>query len=525
MQSVFKRRNYLYSLIAGACMVPAFAPLNIFPLAFLSLAALFYLVSLSNRRVHSVMLGWFFGVGLFGVGASWVYQSMHSFAQAPAVLAGFLTLAFVMVLALQIALFGWIISFFTKSLLILRLLLVYPAAWVLVEWFRGWFLTGFPWLYIGHSQSDTWLAHLAPIGGTLLVSWVGALVAAGLMALTNSPRVERYQQVGLPAANYVRTSEPMAHWNRVVGVLFLAILTSISWYVSTLQWTTATDKRIKVSLLQGNIAQDQKWLPEQRVPSVERYMQMTQANWDSDLIVWPETAIPGMFTQFNDFVLEPMQAGALTNNTRLVLGGFLQNEKGQFENSVIVLGDNTEYPDSYSKRHLVPLGEYIPLLKYLRWLERWMDIPYDNLTRGTEDGLLDINGLKAQVSICYEDAFGEEIIQDLPEADFLLNVTNDGWFSNSLQPYQHMQIARMRALETGRYLLRATNTGVSGIVDPQGKLVETVAPYTQGVVTGEIVAYAGSTPYVRFGNYPVVIGISGILLLMFLLVRFNRRIG
>jgi apolipoprotein N-acyltransferase len=220
-----------------------------------------------------------------------------------------------------------------------------------------------------------------------------------------------------------------------------------------------------------------------------------------------------------------MQAGALANNTRLVLGGFLQNEKGQFENSVIVLGDNTEYPDSYSKRHLVPLGEYIPLLKYLRWLERWMDIPYDNLTRGAEDGLLDINGLKAQVSICYEDAFGEEIIQDLPEADFLLNVTNDGWFSNSLQPYQHMQIARMRALETGRYLLRATNTGVSGIVDPQGKLVETVAPYTQGVVTGEIVAYAGSTPYVRFGNYPVVVGMSGILLLMFLLVRFNRRIG
>lgn len=525
MQSVFKRRNYLYSLIAGAAMVPAFSPLDLFPLSFLSLAALFYLVSLSNRRRQSVILGWCFGVGLFGVGASWVYQSMHSFAQAPAVLAGFLTLAFVMVLALQIALFGWLISFFTKSLLILRLLLVYPAVWVLVEWFRGWFLTGFPWLYMGHTQSDTWLAHWAPVGGTLLVSWVGALLAACLVAFSNSPSVERYRQVSLPAANYVRVSEPFSHWNRIVGSLLIVLLLGASWFVSTQQWTEATDKRLQVSLLQANIAQDQKWLPEQRAPSVERYMQMTRENWESDLIIWPETAIPGMFTQFNDLVLYPMQTEAKANNSRLILGGFIQNEQGHFENSVLVLGDDTEYPDSYSKRHLVPLGEYIPLLKYLRWLERWMDIPYDNLTRGSGDGLLEINGFKAQVSICYEDAFGEEIIEDLPEADFLVNVTNDGWFSNSLQPYQHMQIARMRALETGRYLLRATNTGVSGIVNPQGKIVETVAPYTQGVVTGEIEAYSGSTPYVRFGNYPVVIAAFSILLLMFVWVRLSRRIG
>ncbi len=524
MQQAFKTRYYLYSLIAGALLVLAFAPFNLFPIAYLAPAFLFYLMIKTNRRAQLVKLGWAFGVGLFGAGASWVFQSMHGFAQAPIVLAGFLTLLFVMGLALQLALFGWIAAHFTKSLLIIRLLLVYPCAWVFVEWIRGWLFTGFPWLLLGHSQVDTWLAGYVPIGGNLLLSLVTAVIAGAIVTILASSNAERFQKVNLPAANYVRVAEPLSHLSRVLGVVLVLSLVAGGWFTSHQAWVEDSGKTLKVSLLQANISQDQKWLPDQRGPSVERYMQMTRDNWQSDLIIWPETAIPGRFNEFTDAVINPMQQEALANKTKLVVGGFHQLPGGQFENSVIVLGDDTQPPDRYAKRHLVPLGEYIPLLQHLRWLERWMNIPYDNLARGSGDGLITIGDFKANVSICYEDVFGEEIIADLPEADFLINVTNDGWFSGSLQPYQHMQIARLRALETGRFLLRATNTGVSGIVDHKGKIISTVPAYEQGVVNGEIRILKGITPYVQYGNSLVVGGISILLLLGFLLARRNKNV-
>lgn len=522
MQYAFQKRYYLFSLIAGASLVLSLAPFNIFPVAYLAPAILFYLLLLSNRRAQAVKLGWAFGVGLFGTGASWVFQSMHGFAEAPLLLAAFLTFLFVLGLALQIALFGLIASFFGKALTIVRLLLIYPAAWVFVEWCRGWLFTGFPWLYLGHSQIDTWFAHYAPIGGSLLVSWITAVVAGAIVTVFTAQQAERFQQVNLPAANYVRVAEPLAHWNRGIAFVLAALLTGGAWYLSTKDWVKPTGEKLKVSLIQANIAQDQKWLPEQRVPSVELYMKLTRENWDSDLIIWPETAIPGRFPDFNDFVLAPMYQEALENKSNLVVGGFHETESGQFKNSTIVLGDDVDEVDLYSKRHLVPLGEYIPLLKYFRWLSKWMNIPYDNLSSGDEDGLLNIGKHRAQMSICYEDAFGEEMINDLPEADYLINVTNDGWFSGSLEPHQHMQIARFRALEAGRYLLRATNTGISGIVNQRGQILRTMPAYEQGVVTGEMMVLSGTTPYVKYGNYLVVTS-SFLLLLLSSVFVFIRR--
>ena len=524
MQYAFRKRYYLYSLLAGACLVLSLAPFNVFPIAYIAPAVLFYLLLRSNRRAHSVKLAWVFGVGLFGAGASWVFQSMHSFAQAPFLLAAFLTFLFVLGLALQIAVFGFIASFFGKCLVVTRLLIIYPAAWVFVEWCRGWLFTGFPWLYLGHSQIDTWFAHYAPVGGSLLVSWTTAIIAGALVTIVAGQNSERFHQVKLPAANYVRVSEPLSHWNRGIAISVVVVLTAGAWVLSVKNWVMPTEDALKVSLIQANIAQDEKWLPEQRVPSVERYMSMTREHWDSDLIIWPETAIPGRFSEFNDFVLAPMFQEAIETNTKLVVGGFHETESGQFKNSAIVLGDDVDEVDLYSKRHLVPLGEYIPLLKYFRWLDKWMNIPYDNLSSGGEDGLLNIGKHRAQVSICYEDAFGEEIINDLPEADYLINITNDGWFSGSFEPYQHMQIARFRALETGRYLLRATNTGVSGIINHRGKVVQTIPAYEQGVVSGDMMVFSGSTPYVKYGNYLVVILSVFLLLIMFAASRKDRNI-
>ena len=523
MQSVIKKRHYLMSLIAGACMVLSFAPLSIFPIAFISPAILFYLMLQTSRRRQLVGLGWAFGIGLFGVGASWVFQSMHSFAQAPVILAGGLTFLFVLVLALLIAFFGFIVSFFTNCLLIVRLLFVFPAAWVFVEWCRGWFLTGFPWLYAGHSQIDTWLAQYAPVGGILLVSWVTVIIAGGIVLLLAGSGAERVYSSGIPGAHFMRVEEPFANQSRFIGFTVIAALVAGGWGLTQLSWVKDSGDSLRASLIQANISQDQKWLPEQRVPSVERYMQMTRANWESDLIIWPETAVPGILAQYTDLVIKPMHTEAVENNSRIVLGGFHQSDDGQVLNSAMVVGETNSMMDVYSKRHLVPLGEYIPLLEYLQWLGRWMNIPFDNVSVGDSDGLLDVGQYKAQMTICYEDAFGEEVIADLPEADFLINITNDGWFSGSFEPFQHMQIARFRALETGRYLLRSTNTGVSGIVDHKGKITKTIPEYTQGVVSGEVKIMRGSTPYVKYGNYFVIISTSLLLLFGFFLRRRNNR--
>jgi len=444
-----------------------------------------------------------FGIGLFGAGISWVFQSMYAFAQAPFLLAALFTFLFVLALALQVALFGLIISFLKKCSPVTTLLFVYPAAWVLIEWLRGWLFTGFPWLYVGHSQIDTWFAYFAPVGGSLMISWVVAIIS-GALVVTFTPR----------------NTGSVLQLNRIAGICVITFLVGTAWYLTGKDWVVSEGETLKVSLLQGNIAQEKKWLPENRVPSVERYMEMTKKSWDSDLIVWPETAIPGHFADFKDLVLKPMHQEALDNNTNLLIGGFRETNNEQVENSILVLGKNASELDFYSKHHLVPLGEYIPLLEYFRWLDRWINIPFNNLSQGNKDGLLAIGNHKAQISICYEDAFGDEIIDDLPEADYLVNVTNDGWFSHTLQPYQHMQIARFRALETGRYMLRATNTGVTGIIDQRGKITHTIAAYEQGVVSGMIALFSGTTPYVKYGNYLVVVSSSLLLAIIFLFRKF-----
>ena len=502
--NTFNKRYYLYSLIAGASMVFSLAPFNFFPVAYFSLAALFYLLIHSNDRILNVKLSWAFGIGLFGAGASWVFQSMYAFAQAPFLLAALFTFLFVLALALQIALFGLISSYFKKCSPAAKLLFVYPAAWVLIEWTRGWLFTGFPWLYVGHSQIDTWFAHFAPVGGSLMVSWVVAIIAGALVVIFIP------QNTGSVLRN-----------KRTAGICVITFLVSTAWYLSTKVWVVFEGETLKVSLLQGNIAQEKKWLPENRVPSVELYMKMTRENWDSDLIIWPETAIPGHFADFKDFVIKPMKQEALENNTNLLIGGFRETGNGQIENSTLVLGKDASEFDFYSKRHLVPLGEYIPLLEYFRWLDRWINIPFNNLSKGNDDGLLTIGKHQAQISICYEDAFGEEIIDDLPEANYLVNVTNDGWFSNTFQPYQHMQIARFRALEAGRYLLRSTNTGLSGIIDHKGNILHTMPAYERGVVKGSINILSGTTPYVRYGNYLIVLLSFIILIVMFVFKRTN----
>lgn len=480
--------NYLIALLAGALLTLAFAPFEWRFFSLLSPAVLFYLfLHAQTWRAH-LLLSYSFAVGLFGSGVSWIFYSMYFFAHANFFLSATLTLIFVLLMALFFLLLGLLAYLFRSYPAAYKLLLFYPASWVFVEWFRGWFLTGFPWLYLGHSHIDNALVHIAPVFGSLGVSYLSALLSGALVVLITGNRKSR----------------------TVAIILSIAVIAG-SYVLGRVDWTKPYGKPIQVSLLQGNIAQEKKWLPETLQPTLDLYRKLTDENWDSDIIIWPETAIPGYFRSHMDDLILPLQSDSIETRTDILIGGFYYNDNGVpgSENSILAI--TPELRSIYSKHHLVPFSEYIPFLDYLHWLDKWIMLPYDSVKKGTGPTTLKVAGITAQMSICYEDAYGDETIRGLPEANMLINVSNDGWFTGSIEPQQHMEIARMRSVETGRYLLRGTNIGISAIVNEKGEIIATKPAYTTAVIKGKAQPMQGATPYVRVGNWLIIGFISMIL--------------
>ena len=505
---------YLLVFLAGGITVLAFAPFNLYPLAWLTPAVLFFALSKAYTKKQYVYLGWLFGIGFFGVGTSWPFYSLYFFAHAPLVVAILATTLFVLIVSFfSTGLFGLLASQFRSLPLFSRLLIFYPASWVLLEWFRVWFLTGFPWLFLGNSQIDSNFSAYAPITGVLGVSFVCVLVSGALLSFILGNSVRRTVHVKQdPNTAFISRSavieENYGSFIRIISALVIVLLSASAYALGKINWTEKEGKPFTVSILQSNISQEEKLNPQNLDAMIEQYLDMTNQSRRSDLIVWPETALFSTFENYMDDVILPLQA-SLQKNKAILIGGFYANENKGFENSVLAL--SSESRALYSKRHLVPFGEYIPLLTYIRWMGDW--IPHSNITAGKNDGTLQVLGEVAQMSICYEDAFGSEIIQSLPKASFLINVTHDGWFTDSLQPAQHMQIARMRSVETGRYMVRATTTGPSGVINEKGKLVATAPQYTKKIITGEVQPFKGETPYVRWGNWLIVSFLSIVLLL------------
>jgi len=495
----FDKRLYLIAIAAGAMSVFAFAPFNVYLFAWISPAVLFYTLLNARSSKQHFYLGWLFGIGFFGAGASWPFYSLYFFAHAPLIAAIIGVALFVIIVAFfTLGLFGLLSAQFKQLSLSSRLLFFYPTAWVFFEWFRAWFLTGFPWLYLGNSQIDTVFAAYAPITGVLGVSLVCVMVAGALVKLVDD-RLSNRNLSPLPIA-------------------LIAIITLSAFVLSKINWTEKTGEPISVAVLQSNISQEQKLNPKSFDEMINLYLEMTRQNSQSDLIVWPETALFSTFNNHMDDIILPLQK-SLRDQQMVLIGGFFVNNEGGVENSVLAISkDNREL---YSKRHLVPFGEYIPLSNYIRWMGDW--IPRSNIAAGdSEKGTLQIRDQVAQVTICYEDAFGSEIIQFLPEATLLINVTHDGWFTGSLEPAQHMQIARMRSLETGRYMVRATTTGPAGIINEKGKVLASAKQYTKKAITHHVQAFTGATPYVRWGD-KLIVGILIFTLLLGLIL--NRKIN
>ena len=496
------RRGDLTALAAGAALPFAFAPFDFFPLAVIA-PALLFLLWLDSPPRRALRLGYVFGLGMFGVGVSWVFVSMYEFGGVSLPLSLFLTALFVLFLSLFPALLGYGLARFCNrsgaAPSSLRLALLFPAGWVLCEWIRGWFLTGFPWLNLGYSQLATPLAGLAPLLGVYGVSLAVALSAGCLAVLVRAEHRRR-----------------RALWCAVLLGLWggAAAMQGIS-------WTQAAGAPLRVTLLQGNIPQDLKWLYELREPTVELYTKLTRAHWDSRLIVWPESALPALYHESTE-VIDALEKEAKAHHTDMLVGVLYEDQTtGRYYNSMVSLGGDRQF---YHKHHLVPFTEYLPMQSVLGAIVDFMQVPMSDFSSGAEkQPPLAVAGQRAGISICYEDAFGEETIRALPAATLLVNVSNDAWFGHSIAPQQHLEIARMRALETGRPLLRATNTGVTAIIDAGGKVQAEAPQFEVYALSGAVQPMQGMTPYARFGNVSAIGLVSLALLAAGLWLRRRQR--
>jgi apolipoprotein N-acyltransferase len=490
-------RAALVACALGAASVAGFAPLYLFPLPVVTLAFLLHLWNDAVSAKAAARLGWWFGLGFFVTGVSWVYVSLHDFGAMPAPLAAFATLLFCTYLALFPAAVGYGFRRLPGSLA-LKALALAPALWTLAEWTRGWFLTGFPWLAIGYSQVPlSPLSGYAPLVGIFGVT-LATIASAGVVFLLARRVLERRHRdhaEGLPRP--------------VALSLFFVVLWAGGFALQQVRWTHPTGEPLSVALLQGNIPQEIKWTEEGLRRTLITYRDLALRS-DARLIVLPETALPLFLHDVPPDYLRALSAHAKRNGGDVLLGVPEREQDGAYYNSVVSLGAAPS--QAYRKSHLVPFGEFIPLRPVLAWIVGMLSIPLQDFAAGTHAPRpLEVAGQRVAVNICYEDAFGEEIIRQLPDATLLVNVSNVAWFGRSIAPHQHLQISQARALETGRYMLRSTNTGMTAVIDERGAVVEAAPQFATATLSATVQGYSGATPYVRWGN-GVVLALCALLL-------------
>ncbi len=488
-------RQLAIAALLGALTPLGYAPVGWFPIPVLTLAGLFWLARAAAPG-RAFQLGWVYGLGLFLSGVSWVYVSISTYGGMPAPLAALATLLFCAFIALLPALALALAAQLAKPG-VARVAFVLPAAWALLEWTRGWFFTGFPWLALGYSQTpESPLAGYAPLLGVYGVTLLAALSAAGLALMAARPKTA----------------------SAVLAALWLS-----GWGLQQIEWTRPIGAPVSVALLQGNIAQEMKFRPEKLDATLRHYARAV-FNSEARLIILPETALPLFRSDIPRDYLAMLGDHAKGRNGDVLLGvpeddGHDPAGRPRYYNSVISLGSSPE--GRYRKSHLVPFGEFVPF--GFRWAVDMMSIPLGDFTRGAADQpALAAAGEKLAVNICYEDVFGEERIHAAREATMLVNVSNDAWFGNSWSPWQHLQIGAMRSLETGRWQLRANNTGITAILDEKGRVRAQLAPFTTATLTGSAQGRSGETPYMRWGNW-AFLALTFALLAAGTLTFFKRR--
>ncbi len=470
-------KGHLLALLSGALYPLGLAPLSLWPLILLSIGLFYQLLDQQTTR-NALLRGWLYGLGHYGVGVSWVYVSIHYYGHTPVWLAIFMTGCFAAGLALFFAGFAYS---YCKLNLDRMPVIAFTALWLIFDWIKTWAFSGFPWLFPGYGFIDTPLKHAAPIGGVFLVSALAIAIACLLSHLSDA----RLRNKALLATS-------------LIACTVLAM--------STHQWTTpSADQKLAVALVQGNIPQEKKWDPAERDNIFAVYLSNTDRLWQQDLIVWPEAALPVFYQDAAD-TMALVDIKATETHTALITGTPFfeyQGDQIRYYNSVVGLGDGSGV---YHKQKLVPFGEYVPLEQLIRGLIPFFDLPLSSFSRGADNQQpLQAKNFRLAPFICYEIVYPELVRHLSTQADALLTISNDAWFGHSFGPHQHFEIARMRALEHGKYLLRATNTGITAIVDPQGHTQAQLEQFKENVLTGVIHKMEGSTPFARWGSSPLLV--------------------
>ncbi len=483
--------------VAGAATTLAFAPYGVFPLACIGPAILFLAWEDATPR-EARRSGFLFGAALFGTGAWWLYTAIHDFGQAPMWLAILLVVAVVAIMGSYYAVLGWLAASFPRGATTLRVLVLLPAAWTLMEWLRGWLLSGFPWLQLGYAHSDSPLAALAPLGGIHLVTFASALTAGALVVLLR--RGMRDRAVAFATA--------LVFWGG-------------GWLLADRHWTVPAGDALGIALLQGAIPQDEKWLVENRAATLERYRGLHREALGARIIVWPESAIPLLAHEAGVFLASIRQESRARGSDVMI--GLLRFDfdTAEIRNglySMSAAGDGWYY-----KRQLVPFGEFFPVPAFVRRWMRLMSLPYYDMTPGDDDQpTLAAGGQRIAATICYEDAYGSEQLAPLADATLLVNVTNNAWFGDSAAPHQQLQMARFRAREAGRWLMRATSNGITAVIGPDGAITARAEQFVPAVLKSTVQPRTGLTPYARVGNWPVLT-LAFLLLAAALITGGSRR--
>jgi apolipoprotein N-acyltransferase len=479
LSTLSPRLSLLAALIAGALLPLSLAPFNIWPLAILSMAALGLLI---DRQPLTTVLwrSWFFAVGMYAVGVSWIYVSISGFGGAPAPLAGFLVIIFAFFMAVLFSIpFYFYGRWFSQHKL--SLLLALPATWLLSEWLRTWLFTGFPWLFAGYSGQHTWLAGWAPLTGVMGLSLISALTAGFIAELACRPK----KSLRLVSAG-----------------IFAAFLWLGGAGLQQVEWTQISSTPTTIAMVQPNINQEDKWKLDARATTMDLLRTSTEPLWGHNIIIWPEAAVTEIYSQALPFLNE-MNRRAADSHSGLITGIIFDDaDKDAYYNSVATFGDAIGI---YHKRRLVPFGEYVPM-EWLRNLIEFFNLPTSIISLGPQDQ----HGLKSgelfiSPSVCYELAYPDLVASSARESQLLLSVSNLGWFGDSLGRHQFLQMAQMRAMETRRYHAYSTNNGPSAIIDTHGNITEKTRPFTQTVLSSEIFAATGDTPFMKYGSLPLVI--------------------
>ncbi|MCW8090706.1 apolipoprotein N-acyltransferase [Alteromonas sp. ASW11-130] len=468
------------TLLSGASLTFAFAPFHLWPVTFLAVAIAVYQLA---RSKNGFLTGWLFGFGWFGAGISWVHVSIADYGGLPLLASIGLMALLSAYLAMYAAMSFWLTKKYFQPML---WPLALPFFWFIGEWLRSWVLTGFPWLSLGYSQLQS------PISG-----WIPVIGETGVTALI------------ILLSTTLAVYQFKLHWLRICIIYTVVFLSG--YIASNYQWVNL-DKTVQVSMVQGNIAQSLRWTPEQDRPTMKKYRKLTEPLWESDLILWPEAAIPKLEPLAIDYLVN-LDKVAAKHNTSVVTGIVNYNHETKAAwNSMIVLGKKEEdaqqgnysyfHPNRYAKHHLLPIGEFVPFEEWLRNVAPLFDLPMSSFSRGDfQQANLVANGLKLAPALCFEIAFPRQVLANVQsDTDIIVTVSNDAWFGRSHGPAQHLQIAQMRALETGKSVIRATNNGITAFINPFGEVTSRLPQFEAGSLTSPVAVTRGQTPYRFWGD-------------------------